>query len=462
MSASILTTPTELLRLVFATLSRSDLYALCLTHRDLRAVAEKFLYARVELTWTKSQTPPIAQFLQNIVQRPELASSVSVLILSGCSFDDYYYDYKLSSPKLPLSEVALDGLVNCIENTSVSFAREWIQELRAGTMDAFISLLLSQLRSLRFLQLSQNFARESRLMGMMLRSALCEKNVYLSPFSHLQDVEALFPGVGLFVRKYTDARNTADVLPLFYLPFVERIRVLVDNPPTFIWPGKTLPNPSKLVSLDLTMLREGHLGQVLSTTPNLRKLKWDWYFRRDLQDEYVTDIIDLDQIAADLSHVRNSLTDLTITAGSSLSESAPEYPELRFRGPFKAFSELHMLRTLEVPIAFLLGFSPSTPNMAHLEESLPRNLQWLTVTDGLSFQQEWEWEWETTYLLEAIRPWLQEWKTFTPRLQGFCLSVSELGIWEPAMIQSLEDIGHQSGIQVQITEAETVRESGLM
>lgn len=71
------------------------------------------------------------------------------------------------------------------------------------------------------------------------------------------------------------------------------------------------------------MLDEGHLGQVLSTTRNLRKLKWDWYFRRDLQDEYVTDIIDLDQIAAGLSHVQNFLTDLTLTAGSYLSESAP-------------------------------------------------------------------------------------------------------------------------------------------
>lgn len=121
-----------------------------------------------------------------------------------------------------------------------------------------------------------------------------------------------------------------------------------------------------------------------------------------------------------------------------------------------------MLQNLEVPIASLLGFSPSTPNVARLEEWLPRNLQWLTVTDGLSFQQEWEWEWETTYLLEAIRPWLQEWKTFTPCLRGFCLLVSQLGIWEPAMIQGLEDIGHQSGIQDQITEAETVRVSGLM
>jgi hypothetical protein len=50
------------------------------------------------------------------------------------------------------------------------------------------------------------------------------------------------------------------------------------------------------------MLREGHLGQVLSVTRGLQKLQWDWYYRPDLEDYFVTDIINLDQTAADLSH----------------------------------------------------------------------------------------------------------------------------------------------------------------
>lgn len=308
MASPILSTPPEILRMVFASLSPSDLCAVCLTHRDLRSLAEPLLYTHIQWTWTSSQSPPIAQFLRSIVHRPELASFVHVVILSGDSFDRSLRDYRQKSPKLPVTEVVLDGLVKCIERIHIPYAEQWIQELRAGTMDAFITLLLSQLPSLRCLYLGKNFARESRFMGMMLRSALCEESEdsHLPSFTHLQDVSAVYPGLGLYIRDYTDVRNTADVLPLFYLPSVQRIRILVDNPTTFMWPGKYPPNPSRLASLDLTMLREGHLGQVLSVTRGLRKLQWDWYYRPDLQDHFVTDIIDLDQIAADLSHIQET------------------------------------------------------------------------------------------------------------------------------------------------------------
>ncbi|KAB8228860.1 uncharacterized protein BDW43DRAFT_315499 [Aspergillus alliaceus] len=190
-------------------------------------------------------------------------------------------------------------------------------------MDAFVTLLLSQLPRLRRLYLGQNFFRECPLMGMMLRSALCEEtqDSHLPSFTHLQDVSAVPPGLGLKFRRYTNVRNTADVLPLFYLPSVEQIWAFVDTPVTFIWPGRYPPDPSRFASLDVTMLREGHLGQMLSVTRGLRKLQWDWYYRPDLEDRFVTDIIDLDQIAADLSHVQETLADLTITAGTDFSQA---------------------------------------------------------------------------------------------------------------------------------------------
>jgi hypothetical protein len=329
-------------------------------------------------------------------------------------------------------------------------------------MDAFIALLLSQLPNLRRFHLGENFARESRFMGMMLRSALCKEfqDYCLPSFTHLQDVSAVYPDLGLNIRKYTDVRNTADVLPLFYLPSVERIKALIDNPTTFIWPGKYPPNPSRLTSLNLTMLREGHLGQVLSVTQGLRKLQWDWYYRPDLKDHYVMDIIDLDQITMDLSYVQETLTDLTITAGSDVSQADPELPKLTFSGSFKTFSGLHMLKRLEVPLPFLLGFSQSAPNVVCLEETLPKNIQWLTVTDDLCLQREWEWDCETEYLLGAIRSWLQDWKRSTPHLQGFRLLMKEIPVrdwgFDPVMIQALRDIGAQTGIQVQIIEGEGV------
>jgi hypothetical protein len=212
------------------------------------------------------------------------------------------------------------------------------------------------------------------------------------------------------------------------------------------------------------MLREGHLGHVLSTTRGLQKLQWDWHYRPDLRDQCVTDIIDLSQIALDLSHIQETLTDLTITAGSSVSEADPENPTVIFRGSFKTFSGLHMLRKLEVPIAFLFGFSPLEPNMVCLQEALPKSIQWLTMTDDLCLQQEWDWdmEWEAAYLLGAIRSWLQDWKKSTPHLQGIYLlsKVMKVRDWDFAMIEGLNDLGLQSGIRVLITEVERTKWSG--
>jgi hypothetical protein len=447
--------------MIFAPLSPSDLYAVCLTHRDWRSLAEAFLYAHIEWTWTNSQNPPIAQFLRSIVHRPELASFVHVVILNGDSFDTVWHNYEKKSPKIPVTEVDLDELVRCIERIRISCTEQWIQELRAGTMDAFVTLLLSQLPWLRRLYLGQNFFRECPLMGMMLRSALCEepRDSHLPSFTLLQDVSAVHPGLGLKFRRYTNVRNTADVLPLFYLPSVEQIRAFVDNPVTFIWPGRYPPNPLRLASLDVTMLREGHLGQVLSVTRGLRKLQWDWYYRPDLEDRFVTDIIDLDQIAADLSHVQETLTDLTITAGTDVSQADPEQPEVTFIGSFKTFSRLHMLENLEVPIPFLLGFSSTAPNVVCLGEALPKNIQWLTITDDLCFQQQWEWNYEAEDLLRTIRSWLQDWKKSTPRLRGFRLLTRVLKVqeWEfdPVMIQELRDMAAQTGIQIRIIEAPT-------
>ncbi|OGM49581.1 hypothetical protein ABOM_001750 [Aspergillus bombycis] len=458
MVSAVINTPPELLHMIFAPLSPSDLYAVCLTRRSWRSVAEPLLYARVEWTWTKSRNPPIAQFLRSIVHRPELASFVHAVILNGDCFERWSRDYKQKSPKLPVTEVVLDELVKSIGRIQVPYAEQWTRELRAGTMDAFVTLLLSRLPNLGGLYLGKNFARESHFMGMMLRSALCDESQDgdLPPFTGLQDVSAVYPGPGIDIRKYTGVRNTADALSLFYLPSVERIRVLVDNPATFMWPGKYSPNPSRLISLDLTGLREGHLGKVLSVTQGLRELQWDWYYRPDLKDHFVTDIIDLDQIAADLSHVKETLTDLTITAGSHGLEGDLERPELTFSGSFKTFSELHMLEKLEVPIPFLLGLSPSAPNVVGLEEALPKSIQWLTVTDDLCMQYEWGWEFETEYLLGAFRSWLQDWKTSTPRLQGLRLlsRVCPVQDWHPEMIQVFRDLGAPAGIQTEVIERE--------
>lgn len=221
--ASLLSTSTEILRIIFASLSHGDLAAVCLTHRDLRYPAEPFLYAHIRWTWSDSQHPPIAQFLRSIVQRPELATYVHDVVLDGDSFDEGVDDPGNESPKIPVTELVVNELAELVARINVPYAEEWIQELRAGSMDAFTTLFISQLHNLKRLFLDKNYNRETRLRGMMFRSALCEEstNSHLSSFTYLEDVSGDSACLHYDIRRKTQTRNTQDILPLFYLPSVK-------------------------------------------------------------------------------------------------------------------------------------------------------------------------------------------------------------------------------------------------
>ncbi|RJE20068.1 hypothetical protein PHISCL_07587 [Aspergillus sclerotialis] len=64
--------------------------------------------------------------------------------------------------------------------------------------------------------------------------------------------------------------------------------------------------------------RRGCLGEIVAVTKNLETLRWMWYYDSGVMDNFTTQTVDLDQIAAALSHVQGTLTDLTITLTASL------------------------------------------------------------------------------------------------------------------------------------------------
>jgi hypothetical protein len=218
-------------------------------------------------------------------------------------------------------------------------------------------------------------------------------------------------------QQFRTTMNAADVLPLFYLPTVDRIRAVIDNPASFEWPGACFPASQSLRLLDLAMVREGNLGKILSATPKLESLTWDWYYSPDLRDDFNTDIIDLDRLAADVTSVRETLTCLRISASAEVGEIT-RLPDAHIKGPFTHFSGLTRLKTLEVPIPFLFGFSKSDPNILGLEKLLPTSLEWLHLTDDLSYDSDWNWMRDIDYLLSVISSWFLQGKQFTPYLRG--------------------------------------------
>lgn len=456
MTSLLLSSPSEILKIIFAHLEPTDHLTLGLTHRNLRPLINPILYSRIEWEWKGPWTPPILRFLRSIIHRPELAKFVKVVILKGSNLEYHLRGDRSQSPKIAVTEDDLKPLIECVARTNVSYRGEWIQELRSGTIDAFVALLLSQVPRLNTLYLGEDFTLQSLFVGRILRSSLCEKHDYFHSFQNLREVSMPYFHFEFDKEHFRTTRNTADVLPLFYLPTVERMRAVIDNPAYFEWPGACFPASQSLRSLDLTMVREGNLGKILSATPKLKSLTWDWYYSPDLHDDFHTDIIDLDQLAADVTLVRETLTYLKISASTDVVEIT-RLPDTQIKGSFTLFPGLTRLKTLEVPIPFLFGFSKSDPNILGLEKLLPTSLEWLHLTDDLSYHSDWNWMRDVDYLLSLISSWILQGKQFTPYLGGIRLILKQTLVdhWTEEADPKFKYLGMQAaqaGLQFEVIE----------
>lgn len=135
----------------------------------------------------------------------------------------------------------------------------------------------------------------------------------------------------------------------------------------------------------------------------------------------VTQTVDLDQIAAALSQVRGTLTELTITADCQPGVNGQLFPGLEAVGLLRALVNFDRLKTLQIPLAFLVGFAQDETK--RLQDFTRRNVEFLTITDDLALQnsdyleEEWPlWEWRDYASLGLLRSWLKEWTRCTPHL----------------------------------------------
>jgi hypothetical protein len=296
----------EILKLV----SRADLLAFSRVDKASHAYAEPILYAKIEWIWSRFEPPPIEAFLRTILRRPELASYVRSVDLSGHSFSmEELYEGRV--PDISIAGRFLNLAVKAVKATKVPYAPLWKQHLQAGKMDALVAVLLSQLHNLSCLVMCSNFTLKSKLSGMLFSVALCEEGDYRLPtFRHLRDVTYRLRHSQFRVMF---GKNTVNVLPFFYLPEIQTLSVTLDNPIAFDWITR-MPDPSTITWLNLGSIRETHLGRVLSVTRGLITLRWDWFHSSLSKHTSDTRLIDLGEVATALIHVRNTLKELSITA----------------------------------------------------------------------------------------------------------------------------------------------------
>ena len=391
------------------------------------------------------------------MSRPHLAAHIKTLHLAGphTTFAPLVQTIR----KVSVSITELNELISFIRKTSVPYTGFWIQELQQGRLDAIVALLLAQLPNLRCLYLGPAFTQRSELIGMVLRSAIFEPIDYGLPnFRHLRDVTYLLKEGHDRARNKT-VKNTADVLPFFYLPNVQRISVSLESPLAITWPTPQFPIPSSLQSLVLNSVRENYLGDLLSVTPYLKSLRWTWYYDYGLRDAVNLPIVDLDQIGDAISCLRGTLTDLKIIGDVQLGGNDINLPGLKTEGSLSAMVNMENLRTLQVPWAFLVGFAQDTTK--RLQNVLPRYLEHLTITYDLCLQNdeqmepEWpEFEWEDHAILDLLKSWLQDREAFTPNLRGISLGLARDETddyeWDPIMRHQLTALGVQTGVSFEV------------
>ncbi len=289
------------------------------------------LLSRIEWTWLQHQVPPILLLLRSILRRPKLADLTRSLVLQGNTFHRPPFRGRYP-PKIAVEEAQLEDAVHFIKATGLPFADAWVRELRLGTMDALVSLLLCRLPNIRNLYLSPNFTKESRVLGMMLKAALFEHHALLPRFKNLRDV-SFSATLDRFLHR--SARNTGDGLVAVLLTRGQYLSVSLETLSSFAWPVSCAPNPVGMEWLNLRHMREAHLGWLLAATPRLKTLHWRWFYDPNVVDgQNNPPYICLDQISAALSHVCSSLANLSITAGCGYEFGAVELPALETRGPY--------------------------------------------------------------------------------------------------------------------------------
>ena len=128
-----------------------------------------------------------------------------------------------------------------MDKTHLSYSGTWIEELRQGTLDAYLAILISQLPHLQRLHLGPCFSIEVDLTSLILRSILCgSRSDSRIPGVHTTLHQLYAVTFDRCSSSYENRaiRNTANVFPFFYLPSLNKMSITIHDPlvPIFPWP----------------------------------------------------------------------------------------------------------------------------------------------------------------------------------------------------------------------------------
>ncbi|KAF5712232.1 hypothetical protein FGLOB1_4610 [Fusarium globosum] len=423
---SLLDCPKEVQLGITELLLQADAANLSMTCRALHNLAERHVYSTIQITWSRQYYPPIPQILRlirTLLDRRDLGNIVRSIEFGGNGFIDYddppWPGETPEPPELP--SLPLEKLAAHIQRFGVSepSVDEWmskvlysdayryldfddnhdlgvIQKTQSATCDAAAATVVSLLPSLERLSVTDNWYNKARLLGLVLRVAFCGTNRdstgnSLPTFAALKYVSA---EPNIYDNTNLNPNKVDEDLCLFYLPCIQYLSTGVQNPTRFSWPCASAPNPVSLTSLELFRLREIHLGHILSATKNLKKLRYNWFYRSDMDKDISKDIVMLDTMANALLEVKDSLEELEINAETHPAIATGEYepPDVEFLGSMKKLHGMHKLKSLYILWSFITGMKGSSTGPGLIGAAMPPNIEHLNLCGQLMWSQEEEYE----------------------------------------------------------------------
>ncbi|KAL2069166.1 hypothetical protein VTL71DRAFT_15504 [Oculimacula yallundae] len=353
-----------------------DLYSLSLVSKQFHSLTEEILYKDVRIVKEprRGHLHPLLLFMGTILKRDDLKTVVKSLELNS-----YRMGFENGGERrretIAMRKKELFILLHCLKNVVSSphlpARLAWTEELQAGTLDAFVHLLLTWLPNLTSVSLHGYTWNKPNFLTMVTQGAGTSRM-----FQHLKhlDLRCKVDVHEIRATKLT-IQQFAQVLRISSL---RSLAVDMVESETAVWPlvDADPAQRSALTALDVSLLHEQNLGRLLHLVPCLQKLTWTFWHNH--KRPILPSNMDCAQLQASLSRRSDTLQDLHIIPEHGFYRQW-RLSRVTLDGTMN-LSAFSRLRTLEIPFNMLVTHQEAS-NGPVLAERLPTCLEHLVLLD---------------------------------------------------------------------------------
>ena len=366
--------PQELLSLIALYLDRGDLYRLVITSRQLCTAFQHSLYKDVRLRIETNNRQVISAFLYAVTRTPQLASHVhSLNIRCWIVPTTYLNEY---SKKLAFDAVLVGRLLDERKGYSEKERSKWLKDLEKDDIDAWVALLIPQLKELRKLTFSWPYGHW-HLYGMLENMHL--ENEPMLP--HLREVYISSSGVVNGVQSnYLNA--------FFKLPSVRKIGCFAvsESEPWIFDETESDPTEEDYLRGRCLQPRSCNITDIDLESSDAMWGMRDWIRAcRQLRTFKITQggvVLSAGDPAMSLLEFRRIYRSLLLHQSTMeciwIDVSSSRTPI----GIMGSFLDFPMLRFLHAPLSMLIEFDERGVPGQKLQDVLPASLETLRVFEG--------------------------------------------------------------------------------